>query len=304
MMRPARNIATRSHTASTSLRMCDDNNTVCPRSRASPTHARNTCSMSGSSPVVGSSKSSRSARLANAAISKIFCRLPWLYARAPSCRVQGGSVRSARSRYASSTEPWILAQEVECLGAGQRRPEVGFARDVSDAAMNRRRVAPRVEPEDLARRPDVGRINPSSSPIVVDFPAPFGPRYPNTSPASISEVESRRARSCARTASSAARCGSSRLTKPRTRARLRAVARSAARYASSAARTVTSASATDQLRPFVFELLPPAPTVVELRLAFVGEQDDAGAAVARMRRAPARAPTVRAARPLPTLTAS
>ena len=55
--RPARRMATRSHSASTSLRMCDDRNTVWPRPRASSTHSRNTCSISGSRPLVGSSSS-------------------------------------------------------------------------------------------------------------------------------------------------------------------------------------------------------------------------------------------------------
>ena len=78
MIRPARSIATRSQTASTSLRMWDDSSTVWPRSPASRTQARKTCSISGSSPVVGSSRSSTSARLANAAMSRTFWRLPWL----------------------------------------------------------------------------------------------------------------------------------------------------------------------------------------------------------------------------------
>ena len=34
-------------------------------------------------------------------------------------------------------------------------------------------------------RPDVGKIIPMSSFIVVDFPAPLGPRNPNDSPSSI-----------------------------------------------------------------------------------------------------------------------
>ena len=43
--------------------------------------ARNTPSISGSSPLVGSSRSSRSARVASAAISCTFCRLPFDNAR-------------------------------------------------------------------------------------------------------------------------------------------------------------------------------------------------------------------------------
>jgi len=54
--RPSRKIPTRSHNASTSLRMCEDRKTVWPRSRASWTQWRKACSMSGSSPLVGSSR--------------------------------------------------------------------------------------------------------------------------------------------------------------------------------------------------------------------------------------------------------
>src|SRR5664280_2447255 len=39
-------------------------------------------------------------------------------------------------------------------------------------------------------RPDVARYSPSNSRIVVDFPAPFGPRNPNTSPAATSKLTS------------------------------------------------------------------------------------------------------------------
>ena len=60
--RPARRIPTRSQSASTSLRMCDDRNTDCPSPRASATQARNACSISGSRPAVGSSSTSSSGR--------------------------------------------------------------------------------------------------------------------------------------------------------------------------------------------------------------------------------------------------
>ena len=57
---------TRSQSASTSLRMCEDRKTVWPRSRASAMLSRNACSISGSSPLVGSSSTSRSARVISA----------------------------------------------------------------------------------------------------------------------------------------------------------------------------------------------------------------------------------------------
>ncbi len=152
MMRPARSIATRSHTASTSLRMCDDSSTVCPRSRASRTHSRNTCSMIGSRPVVGSSSRSRSARLANAATSSTFWRLPWLYARTFLSGVERepldelGAVRVVDRAVDRAEEP-------QRLRAGQRRPEVRLARHVREPPVDRGRVVPRVEIEDASRGP-------------------------------------------------------------------------------------------------------------------------------------------------------
>ena len=78
---PARRIPTLAQSCSTSDRMCDERNTVCPRPAASPTQRRNSCSISGSSPLVGSSRSSTSALVANAATSATFCRLPFEYVR-------------------------------------------------------------------------------------------------------------------------------------------------------------------------------------------------------------------------------
>ena len=75
-VRPARMIVTRSDSASASARMWLDSSTVRPRCRSSSTHSRKAASISGSSPAVGSSKTSSSASLARAAISATFCRLP------------------------------------------------------------------------------------------------------------------------------------------------------------------------------------------------------------------------------------
>jgi hypothetical protein len=73
---PARMMVARSHSASTSERIWLEMNTVTPRSRASRTHSRNTCSINGSSPELGSSSSSRRALEEKADISDTFCRLP------------------------------------------------------------------------------------------------------------------------------------------------------------------------------------------------------------------------------------
>ena len=92
--RPARRMPTRSHSASTSLRMCDDRNTAWPRSFASFTVSRNATSISGSRPLVGSSSSSRSARVENAWTSWTFCRLPFDRART-FLSVRPGTARAA-----------------------------------------------------------------------------------------------------------------------------------------------------------------------------------------------------------------
>ncbi len=76
-VRPWRMIVTRSASASTSPRMWLDNRTVHPSSRRSRTTSWNACSMSGSSPDVGSSRTSRSASTARAAMRATFCRLPF-----------------------------------------------------------------------------------------------------------------------------------------------------------------------------------------------------------------------------------
>ena len=78
---PSRRIPTRSQSASSSLMMCDDKNTVWPRPRASLMQWRKACSINGSSPLVGSSRTSRSGRTINAATRITFWRFPMEYAR-------------------------------------------------------------------------------------------------------------------------------------------------------------------------------------------------------------------------------
>jgi hypothetical protein len=76
--------------------------------------------MSGSRPAVGSSRMSRSARVANAATSCTFCRLPF-EALSPSCGCRGLKL-DRTSRYALSVPP-NARQELERLGARETRPE-------------------------------------------------------------------------------------------------------------------------------------------------------------------------------------
>ena len=105
--------------ASTSLaRMCDEENTVHLPRRASPTVSRNAASISGSRvPLVGSSRIRSSGRVAKAAISWIFCRLPLVVPDA-FVRLKMESLDQHLSGIVDRTvRP---AEELEALPAGQR----------------------------------------------------------------------------------------------------------------------------------------------------------------------------------------
>lgn len=78
---PLRRIASLSDRASTSASMCEERKTVCPLFLASRTQCRKTSYISRSRPTVGSSITSRSARVMRAAMMPIFCRLPFEYVR-------------------------------------------------------------------------------------------------------------------------------------------------------------------------------------------------------------------------------
>ena len=74
--RPARTTVSRSHRVSTSARMWLESRTEVPAAARSVTTAWKTASMRGSSPEVGSSRTSSSTSQARAATSATFWRLP------------------------------------------------------------------------------------------------------------------------------------------------------------------------------------------------------------------------------------
>ena len=179
-VRPARMIDTRSHSASTSARMWLDSSTVRPRRFSSSMHSRKTSSISGSRPDVGSSSSSSSTSDASAATSATFCRLPFEYVRA--------FLRGSRSNRSSRASRRLVSTRRAGGRAGRsprrrtgsararRRPE---RRRAGGAASRRRATGRR---RGAAALPPSARIRPSRMRRVVDFPAPFGPRNPCTSP--------------------------------------------------------------------------------------------------------------------------
>ena len=143
-------IPTRSQTRWTSSSSCEERKTVVPRSRSSPTSARNSSCMSGSRPPVGSSRISSSGSWKKAWIRPIFWRLP--RESSPSGRSRSAWKRSAscgaRPRSAHAAD---LREEREELASGQPRVVREVPRQVSQPGSDRQAVAPRVEPEQASR---------------------------------------------------------------------------------------------------------------------------------------------------------
>jgi hypothetical protein len=173
---------TRSQSASTSLRMCEERNTVWPRCLASCTLSRKATSISGSRPLVGSSRIKSTGRAASAATSCTFWRLPFDSART-FFEVSSLNRSTSRSLVGAVGSPVQAGEELECLGTVEGRPEERLPGDVGHATVGSDRIAPGVEPEDLgapARRavqseqePDRRRLaGPVRPEIAVDLAFP------------------------------------------------------------------------------------------------------------------------------------
>ena len=152
---PSRMIPTLSQTRSTSSSSCEERKTAQPRSRSSRTSARNSSCISGSRPLVGSSKISSSGRWKRARISPIFWRFP--RESSPS-----GRSRSARKRVGEllgAAGPSIAAQAREqrdrLVPAG-RSAVAEVAGQVAEPGADRDAVALDVEAEEAGAAPRSG----------------------------------------------------------------------------------------------------------------------------------------------------
>ncbi len=146
---------TRSQTASTSLRMCDERKTVWPRSFASRTVSRNAISISGSRPLVGSSRISRSARRGERR-DQLHLLAVALRERAHLlARCRAGSARPGRRGTRSSVPPRTRARNASVSAAVRAGHRNGSAGDVGHAPVGCDRVTPGVDAEEL--RPPGGR---------------------------------------------------------------------------------------------------------------------------------------------------
>ena len=179
--RPSRMMPTRSQIRSTSSSSCEERNTVAPRSRSSATTVRNSSCISGSNPLVGSSRITSSGWWKSAWISPIFWRFPRESSRS-------GRDRSASKRSASACAlPRPSIPRSAANSRSSSRPVMPSSYEKSPGRLPTRariaRLSRRLSSPNSRALPLVGCRRSRSVRIVVVFPAPLGPRKPKISPA-------------------------------------------------------------------------------------------------------------------------
>ena len=157
-----------------------------PSSATSRIIAQNSCCTSGSRLAFGSSRMTSSGRCMNAAMRPTFCRLPVESSptRLSRSALSRSASSAAKAQAASVSAPrrsrlrnWRVSRPVM---AGQR------ARSAGRYPSFPRTLTSRGGWPSTNARPALGRSSPMSVRMRVDFPAPLGPRKPNTSPADTS----------------------------------------------------------------------------------------------------------------------
>lgn len=135
---------------------------------------------SGSRPFTGSSRMSTSGSPSSAAATPSRCRIPSDNARARFRAAPAMPVASSTADTRRSPIPLLRANHRRCsrtLRLGCRSP----ASNSAPTCVNGRSSDAYARPPTVAV-PPVGRSIPRIRRIVVDFPAPFGPRNPVTRP--------------------------------------------------------------------------------------------------------------------------
>jgi len=185
--RPARSTATRVQVRSTSDRTWEEWNTVRPASPALRRSAKTSSRTSGSSPVVGSSSTSRSGSCCIAPIRPTFCFVP----RELSRMGRSMSAGDRRRRSQSSARNSGLQGTAPVGRSSSRKSSMRSPDNCSSSCSSPGRYPTRARtPGSVLGSPNrrasprVGRMRSSNRRIVVVFPAPFGPRKPRTSPGS------------------------------------------------------------------------------------------------------------------------
>ena len=155
--------------------------------------------MSGSRPEVGSSRTQQLARRRRAPRrGRPSAGCPWSR-RGPSWSGRARSARAARRRRGLVDAAAQPAEQVDDLAAGEVGPQDDVAGDVGEPAVQRRRRRATGRRRAGVTLPPSARSRPSRMRMVVDLPAPFGPRKPCTSPSCDGRGRARRGRRWIRT---------------------------------------------------------------------------------------------------------
>ena len=157
-----------------------------PRSRSRRMSARTSRRPSGSSPDIGSSRMTSSGSLMSAWAMPTRCSMPLENLRSGSRRSRPMPTSSSSDADAPAAVGGADTEQTGVVGqqlfGRQMVVEVRLLGQVTEAAFGVE-VARRAS-RGCRASPEVGNTSCSSSFSVVVFPAPFGPRKPNTSPGS------------------------------------------------------------------------------------------------------------------------
>ena len=189
MMRPWSTIAMWSQVFSTSSSRWEERNTVRPSSTKARIRLRISRMPAGSSPFIGSSRISSAGSASRQRAMPSRWRMPSEYvltrssarwARPTRSRDDGIRVSASRSRAAAT------------IFRFSRPVRWGWNFGSSTIAPTRASASRRFDgcgSPSSEISPDVGWVRPSSVRIIVVFPAPFGPRKPNATPAGNVQID-------------------------------------------------------------------------------------------------------------------
>src|ERR1035437_2997791 len=194
-MRPRSMIATRSVSRSSSSRLCDAMMIARSARFSDATISRNFSVHTGSSPCVGSSKITTRVSISSACARPTRWKFPFesvwrLFLRCSPI----ASASITRFPSAVSRPPGTPASPASRRSAPSVVQCVGSAISSGTYATRNSSTKARGSMPSIESVPLVGRRNPSSSEMIVLFPAPFGPAMPSTSPGATSSVTSSTAR--------------------------------------------------------------------------------------------------------------
>ena len=176
-------IPTCEHSFSTISSTCEVRNTVAPRSTQRRSVSRSTRDATASTPSKGSSRKSSSGLGSNAAASASFFLIPCEYSSASFFSSPARSIMvsnsSVRSRTVAGGSKYMRPMKVRYSRAVRFSNSARFSGTTPIRAFTPRARSGSLTSSPSKRiDPDVGASRPVSILMVVDLPAPFGPRKP------------------------------------------------------------------------------------------------------------------------------